>query len=1008
MTTQTLKCARAVISAGLALLLAVSLLPFVPATAAAQTPSATRAAAAASSLAASAAAPLPESEPSAANLVLVVRCADSTAGDTVDGAPTGLNAIDDSGTRRKTKWQSLMEEMDSFAPEGDRSFRNFLYKASGGQCNVKSYFPQDNGDGTVAYLTVKRAYSDYVTEGSGFWNDGAFMADVAEAFNAAHLDFDVSVLDKRGLRSQKADGYIDNVQVVVEVPDGTDFTSHQCSVNGSENIALDGLLVGLCTMLPATYWHSSLGTGGSVAAHEFLHTMGAVDLYRAKGVGGSSEPVSCWDVMASGVFYSWPLAITRELVGWARIPALSVGEDGAELECTLYDLSESDQTEGSVNPLRPQAVKIKLPASSEYFVVEYRKGDILSGGYDRKVGGSGVIVYRVNDGLVTEGNYKGRDYVYVFRPTAECDTSATSDDHASVNNDPMRGLLATGRYRQSISGRLLNSSAGTSDLSAGLDDGALVYSSGENSGLVVEVVDQSDSSATIKVKVPKTSWSEVLGDDGTRPVAAESGEPQLLAEDGDEGFYLLGGSGAGSAQLWHFDGHRWAPAGRPMANIVRGDLLRVNGALYLSCIESGSSTDRFVVKQFDGTTWRDTASTTAPKGARCSALSVVGGKLYAVAPVANGALQVYQVGEGRLSAVGDALPAVSVQVAELMDLAGRPAVAVSDFGTIAAGASTKLFSWTGSSWSARSLPAGASSQLSSAVLDGRTYLYVGVSSYPSTAQLLELSPDGSALREISLGDKIGAAPYSGTLAAGSSRLYLAYASSGGMETAVYALDADNFTVARIGDSVYRNGQGAVVLPIKNGLVCAVEDFASANAIVRRYALSAGDGETPPTLEADIPSSGESPGEGSQAGSGSSVQQGSGGGGSGSSSSAAVKPTTSKPAASSATKKPASKKTVVKKPAATKVTSLKRGRRAFTLAWKKVSGATGYEIQYSTSKKFAKKITKKKLVKKAKTTRATIKKLKAKKAYYVRVRTYKKVSGKTYYSAWTKAKKVKTR
>ena len=49
--------------------------------------------------------------------------------------------------------------------------------------------------------------------------------------------------------------------------------------------------------------------------------------------------------------------------------------------------------------------------------------------------------------------------------------------------------------------------------------------------------------------------------------------------------------------------------------------------------------------------------------------------------------------------------------------------------------------------------------------------------------------------------------------------------------------------------------------------------------------------------------------------------------------------------------------------------------------------------------------KKVTVKKAKTVSATIKKLKAGKKYYVRIRTYKVVKKKNYYSAWSKAKTV---
>ena len=48
------------------------------------------------------------------------------------------------------------------------------------------------------------------------------------------------------------------------------------------------------------------------------------------------------------------------------------------------------------------------------------------------------------------------------------------------------------------------------------------------------------------------------------------------------------------------------------------------------------------------------------------------------------------------------------------------------------------------------------------------------------------------------------------------------------------------------------------------------------------------------------------------------------------------------------------------------------------------------------------------VKKNKITSSTIKKLKAKKKYYVRIRTYKTVNGKKIYSDWSKSKKVTTK
>ena len=92
------------------------------------------------------------------------------------------------------------------------------------------------------------------------------------------------------------------------------------------------------------------------------------------------------------------------------------------------------------------------------------------------------------------------------------------------------------------------------------------------------------------------------------------------------------------------------------------------------------------------------------------------------------------------------------------------------------------------------------------------------------------------------------------------------------------------------------------------------------------------------------------------------------------------------------------------PKPTKLSSVKAGNKRMTVKWKKGSGITGYQIQYSLKKnmKSAKKVT----VKGAKNVKKVIKGLKKKKTYYVRIRTYKVVKGKTYYSDWSAKKKVK--
>ena len=87
-----------------------------------------------------------------------------------------------------------------------------------------------------------------------------------------------------------------------------------------------------------------------------------------------------------------------------------------------------------------------------------------------------------------------------------------------------------------------------------------------------------------------------------------------------------------------------------------------------------------------------------------------------------------------------------------------------------------------------------------------------------------------------------------------------------------------------------------------------------------------------------------------------------------------------------------------------LTSAKNSKsKQILLKYKKVSGAKGYEISYSTDKKFKKVVTKKNTAK----TSYTISKLKKGKIYYVRIRAYKMDStGKKVYGKYSSMKKVK--
>lgn len=99
----------------------------------------------------------------------------------------------------------------------------------------------------------------------------------------------------------------------------------------------------------------------------------------------------------------------------------------------------------------------------------------------------------------------------------------------------------------------------------------------------------------------------------------------------------------------------------------------------------------------------------------------------------------------------------------------------------------------------------------------------------------------------------------------------------------------------------------------------------------------------------------------------------------------------------------SKKVIVSvKPVKETITGVKGDKKKITVKFKKDALASGYQIQYSTSKKFAKSSTK--IVKVSKSAKSkTLVKLKSRKKYYIRMRAYTTSGGKTLYGSWSKVK-----
>ena len=112
-------------------------------------------------------------------------------------------------------------------------------------------------------------------------------------------------------------------------------------------------------------------------------------------------------------------------------------------------------------------------------------------------------------------------------------------------------------------------------------------------------------------------------------------------------------------------------------------------------------------------------------------------------------------------------------------------------------------------------------------------------------------------------------------------------------------------------------------------------------------------------------------------------------------------TATKPAATTTATKPVKKVTVKKQ-----TVKVKAGKKKLTVTWKKDKNVSGYQIKIATKKNF--KGAKTYTVKSYKTYKKVIKKLKAKKKYFVKVRAYKTVGKSKVYGAYSAVRSCKVK
>lgn len=389
----------------------------------------------------------------------------------VDNLVLMVNFSDDGENTFQTNFSRYQEMYTGPASEPNRSVSNYISTISDGQVTVNTYFPQvvNNVFQPITIQGSASAYPD-ASDGERF---------VQQVITAAQNTDGLSFPSK--LDSMRGDRYIDNLTIIVQVDEnntGGAFGSRKADWGDNQTL-LYGWHVGAYNVLPTSMLR--LGTaydqGYALASHEFLHTLGAPDLYRTAGEAG--DPVGrWWDLMAGPNFTaSYPLAYTRSELRWMEIETLK--------DSGTYTLWPAEGASGT------RAYILKTSRSdSEFFVVEYRKKPEKENrqDYDYYIPESGLIVYRVNNAVDYHTNKEGNNYIYVFR-------KGTTDPAKAQENASQ--ATVGGQYRTSL---------GSSDLNAPYTSDTIFYSDGSNSGIVINnIVTKEDGSVSFNVEFPVLS-----------------------------------------------------------------------------------------------------------------------------------------------------------------------------------------------------------------------------------------------------------------------------------------------------------------------------------------------------------------------------------------------------------------------------------------------------------------------------------------------------------------------
>ena len=723
----------------------------------------------------------------AANVVVVVKF----AGDTSDYSVSGYNKAYTSAIEGapRTYWEYFQR---TFNGQNDKfwkgSFKEYFYDISGGRHQVDSVFPQTNDDGTVTYIEMDNTVDNY----KGATGEALMIDEIARKLDEAYPSYDGAQLDLNN------DGVIDNFMIIPSVTSQNQFTPH--SSTGGNTSSFAGRKIGAYNVIE-NRTSAALPTGMfdiHTAAHEYIHTFGIPDYYRSsyQYAGSGENPVGIWDPMGVPGQRPWPLAVTREAIGWTTVNE----KPAADNSYVLYDAAAAYNDADKV-----QALKFYTPMSaSEYFVVEYRKAGSSSDkkSLDRGAPGDGLIVYRVNPSLKDEGNLQGKDYIYVFRPG---DTSITASD--GIVENAQVGLAPYNATRQEI---------GSLDMNKKITDDAICYSDGRNSGIKINVTAQTDDSVSFNIQFADYSalklWSPVTDRDGTSPFSSITASAAKAVADGND-IYILA-EDIRSANILKYDGSDWKNLGECASGSsgIKTSIAAYDGTSYVLIADYSSGQGRTILKKYNNGVWQQ-VDVIEGYTANAPALGVAGGSLYALIDNNGKSAKLYKLIDGRLTETGEAIDVNSINSPEIFDYNGVPAVAYGNF-SFSNGSANAAVLENGKWHNIMSDTSAYSVSNAVAVSDGVTYILNTYNSGDKIAKLRVIDANGSTDTYKLNGISQGAS--SGSISVDSGYVYISVVEDGNAIT--YTASADDLSkFTKLGGTIY-SPAGGVSTVISNRVV----------------------------------------------------------------------------------------------------------------------------------------------------------------------------------------------